>query len=39
MGSEGCKNRDKKIVMVKLIIQKKKKEAPGRGTTKSSFFW
>jgi hypothetical protein len=34
--SEGDNNRDKKIEMVKVIIQKKK--APGTGTTKSSDF-
>jgi hypothetical protein len=49
--SEGGKSRDKKIVMVKLIIQKKitcahththtqtQQKIPGTGTTESSVFW
>jgi hypothetical protein len=48
--SKEVKNsRDKKIMLVKLIIQKKKKphkkpkktqkNPPGTGTTKSSVFW
>jgi hypothetical protein len=36
--SEGGKNRDRKIVMVKVIIQEKK-FPPGTGTTESSVFW
>jgi hypothetical protein len=39
--SKGGKNRDKKIVMVRLIKQKKKshtKKKSGMGTTKSSVF-